>query len=143
MSIFSFVLIFVCFVSQAQAYELFKVDKEILKKGLHRDMVTNVTFRIDSTEEFDKCSFIFIENVTKDAYIYYEEVKKLKDFEFFPHIPMNIEAPASISEDTEFMWRLPFNKALSTNDYIFDINVVEDHPNSTKEHPVKYPTWSV
>lgn len=56
---------------------------------------------------------------------------------------MNIEAPASISNDTEFMWRLPFAHAFTTNDYIFDINVVEDHPNSTKEHPVKYPTWSV
>jgi hypothetical protein len=56
---------------------------------------------------------------------------------------MNIEAPASISNDTEFMWRLPFSRALSVNDYIFDINVVEDHPNSTKEIPVKYPTWSV
>lgn len=74
MSFFVFALISLCF--QSQAYELFKVDKEIQKAGLHRDMVTNVTFRIDSTEEFEKCSFIFLENVTKDAYIYMEEVMK-------------------------------------------------------------------
>jgi len=32
----------------AQAFELFKVDQEFFKSGLHRDLVTNVTFRIDS-----------------------------------------------------------------------------------------------
>ena len=81
-----------------------------------------------------------MDNITKDAYVYYEEIKKLKGFEFFPHIPMNIEAPASISERLQFMWRLPFVEAMKTNDYIFDINVVEDDPD---EKNAKIATWSV
>ena len=78
--------------------ELFSVNKELRKAGLHRDLVTNVTFRIDSLEELEKCSFIIKENITKDTYIYYEEVKKLSNFEFWPHLPMDIEKPASVSE---------------------------------------------
>lgn len=133
-------------LSITNAFEIFKVEKDVFKSGLHRDLVTNTTFQIDSHEEYENCSFIFVETVRKDSYIYYEEVKKLKEFEFFPHTPMNIEAPASVSEDMQFLWRLPFKQALSTvtNDFVFDIHVVEDHPDSAKTgHPLKHRVWNV
>ena len=78
--------------------ELFKVNKELGKLGLHRDLITNITFRLDTVEELEKCSFIFIENMTRDTYVYLEEIKKVKEFKFWPHIPMNIEIPASESK---------------------------------------------
>lgn len=33
-------------LSQASSSELISVQKEVLKEGLHRDLVTNVTFTI-------------------------------------------------------------------------------------------------
>ena len=102
------IFIFALLIFQIKAYELFKVEKSLFKDGFHRDLVTNVTFRVDSEHEYKNCSFVFSENVPAGSYIYLEEVKKLREFDFFPHIPMNIEAPTSVSKSQEFMWRLPF-----------------------------------
>ena len=92
-------------IVSAGAFELIRVEKGIEKEGLHRDLVTNFTWSVDSPEELYGCSLVFIENVTKDTYIYLEEVKGLKDFEFWPHSPIDIEKPASVSEDHQFIWR--------------------------------------
>ena len=89
----------------ASAFELIKVEKGIEKDGLHRDLITNFTWRADSKEELKNCGLVFIENVTKDTYIYLEEVKGLNGFEFWPHVPIDIEKPASVSQDHQFIWR--------------------------------------
>ena len=60
--------------------------------------MTNITFVIDNFEEFELCSWVVKENVTKDSYVYLEEVKGLKGFEFWPNTPIDIERPASASE---------------------------------------------
>ena len=54
-----------------------------------------------------KCSFIIRENITRDTYIYLEEVQVLDGFEFWPNKPIDIEKPASVSKDHEFIYRIP------------------------------------
>ena len=59
----------------AKAYMfLERVDREILKSGLHRTLRTNVTYTTDLEADIKSCSWVFRENITKDQYIYYEEV---------------------------------------------------------------------
>ena len=72
-----------------------------MKSGLHREIQNNVTFLVENQTEFDLCSWVFIENVTKDTYYYFEELKdKRKGLEFWPSYPvMNIEEPASVSKE--------------------------------------------
>ncbi len=77
--------------------ELIKVDKSLGKRGLHRDLITNVTFRMESLEEMKNCSFVFVENLTADMYVYVEELKKVNGFEFWPNYSMEIEKPAKYS----------------------------------------------
>ena len=46
----------------------------------------------------DKCSWVFRENITKDLYVYFEEVTRdLPGFESWIKEPMNIEIPAQLS----------------------------------------------
>ena len=111
--------------SVASSYELFKVDQEFLKHGLHRDLVTNFTLRIDSQEELDKCSFMIKDMVTENSYTYLEEVKGLAGFDFWPGFAIDIEKPASVSKPQQIMWRLPFNQALAPNAYVFDVNLLD------------------
>jgi hypothetical protein len=99
-------------IAATSAFELFKVDHELLKGGLHRDLVTNATFRIDSQEELDKCSLIFKQTLPKDAYIYQEEIKAVKGLQFWPGYTIDIEKPASFSKDYEIIWRLRFQDAV-------------------------------
>jgi hypothetical protein len=62
-------------IASTFAFELISVEKGIEKEGLHRLLVTNYTWRADSFEELSKCGLVFIENVTRDTYIYLEEIK--------------------------------------------------------------------
>ena len=56
-----------------------------------------------------KCSLIFRETITKDQYIYLEEAEALANFEFWPHKVIDIEKPSSVSEEHEFIWRVPLH----------------------------------
>ena len=120
--------------------ELISVHKDIFKEGLHRDLLTNITFTIQDQNELDLCSWIFIENVTKDTYIYLEEVKGLKDFEFWPHSPIDIEKPTSVSKDHQFIWRLPFSHAIAKNDYVYDVNIRKGSIEDVVEFPLEVQT---
>ena len=71
-------------------------------------------------EELKNCGLVFIENVTKDTYIYLEEVKGLNGFEFWPHIPIDIEKPASVSQDHQFIWRTQLMNSLEKNAYTYN-----------------------
>jgi len=53
-----------------------RVDREVLKAGLHRTLRTNVTYTTDLEADLEHCSWVFRENITKDLYIYYEEVTR-------------------------------------------------------------------
>ena len=92
------IIVFFIIIQTINAFELYSVRKQLLKEGLHRELLTNTSYRIDNPVEMDSCHLIFIENVTKDTYIYLEEMKKLKGFTFWPHYPMDIEKPASESK---------------------------------------------
>ena len=82
----------------ASAFELLHVDRGLEKMGLHRDLVTNVTFRLDSELEVRNNSLIFREMVTNDTYIYLEELRTRKpSLEFWPEKGIDIEKPASVS----------------------------------------------
>ena len=76
-----------------------RIDREIRKTGLHRELVTNVTYTVTIEEDLEYCEFIFRENITGDMYVYYEEVSyRMPGFRVYPHhLPMDIEAPASTS----------------------------------------------
>lgn len=63
-------------------------------------------------------SLIFKETVTKDAYVYIEEIEKLKNFDFFPKTSIDIEKPSSVSKEHTLLWRLPINETLRPNDYV-------------------------
>ena len=82
------------------------MDREILKTGLHRELRTNFTFTANEAEQ-DKCSIVIREAISKDVYIYLEEAEALKNFDFWPHEPMDIEKPASTAAEYEFIWRVP------------------------------------
>ena len=102
-----------------KAYEVIGVDRFLDKGGLHRHMITEATFRMDDFEEFQNCKIVFREVVTKDAYVYLEELEKLKGFEFYQDGgAMDIERPARVSKDQVLVWALPFEKAIEQNDYV-------------------------
>ena len=79
----------------ANSFKLQKVDRQILKAGLHRELRTNLTYTLEHPVEFEKCTLVIRELITKDVYIYLEEVQALRNFEFWPQEPMDIEKPAS------------------------------------------------
>ena len=78
--------------------ELVQVDREVLKKGLHRTLRTNVTYTTDHPGDIRDCSYIFRERISSSMYIYYEEVTKdmpgFGQLNWPHHLPMNIESPA-------------------------------------------------
>jgi hypothetical protein len=63
---------------------------------------------LDSLDE-RRCSLVFRENITKDIYVYLEEAEILQGFEFWPHMAIDIERPASASKNHEFVFRLPLS----------------------------------
>ena len=79
---------------------LVKVDRAVLKDGLHRSLRTDVTYSTDLEVDLQYCSFVFRENITSDLYVYYEEVTRdMPGFQVYPHDkPMNIEEPAQVSK---------------------------------------------
>ena len=76
-----------------------KKKKYLQKEGLHRDLITNISIKIENLFEYEEYSLVIKENVTKDTYIYMEEAKAIKGFHFWPHIPNDIEKPSSVSKD--------------------------------------------
>jgi hypothetical protein len=102
------------------ALKLLTIDRELGKSGLHRLIVTNITFRAQNPKELSNYgpSLVFKENVTKDAYVYIEEIEKLKNFDFFPKMSIDIEKPSSVSKEHTLLWRLPINETMRTNDYV-------------------------
>jgi len=52
------------------------MQREILKLGLHRELITNITYTVTNPYDIGYCSFVVRENITKDHYIYYEEVTR-------------------------------------------------------------------
>ena len=95
-----------------------KIDRTVLKEGLHRVLQTDITFTVDRAVDFKYCSFVFRENITKDMYIYYEEVTRdMPGFQTWPHHQkMDIEIPSSVAQPFTFVWRLPFSERV--NSYI-------------------------
>ncbi len=95
------------------------MKREVFKQGLHRELLTNITYTVTNELDLRNCAFIINENITKDHYIYYEEVTRdMPGFQTWPHHKvMNIEAPTSTSVDEEFIWRLPLNER-QPNSYI-------------------------
>ena len=55
-------------------------------------MLTNFTLVLQSDDEL-RCDLVVRENITKDLYIYLEEVMVLDGFDFWPHTPIDIERP--------------------------------------------------
>ena len=87
--------------------KLMKIDREILKTGLHRSLRTNVTFFVDDPSVDYQCDYVFRETVSKDVYLMLEEMEALGGFEFWPHDYQDVEKPSSQAKDYEFIWRLP------------------------------------
>ena len=123
-----------------------RVDREVLKEGLHRVLRTNVTYTTDLAVDLRYCSFVFRENITSDLYVYYEEVTRdMPGFETWPHhLPMNIEAPAQVSKPQDFVWRLPLS-ARELNSYIKNFESSQSSPDNmpqtntvTVEWPIHY-----
>ena len=118
------------FLSVVGAFEMMKVNRHLEKDGLHRTLVTESTYVIEDQNEFNNCSLIFREKVSNETYIYQEELQALKDFKFFPTWPMDIEKPASVSEERPLIWILPLNKSYEVNDWIKEVEflkVSKDH----------------
>jgi hypothetical protein len=134
-----FVLTFV------SSFEMMSVRRHLEKDGLHRTLVTESTYVIEKESEFKNCSLVFREKVTNETYVYQEELAALKGFTFFPTWPMDIEKPASVSEERPLIWILPLNQSYTTNDYIKEVEflkVSDDHKKlETIDRPekIKYP----
>jgi len=97
-------LVALSFVSSIFCQELLSLERSIKKEGLHRDIESTFIFK---AEENSDCSFVISEVISKDIYIYLEEILALKDFEFWPHSAQDIEKPASVARTYDFIWRLP------------------------------------
>jgi hypothetical protein len=115
--------IFLCtiMISFISSFKLLKIDRGLEKYGLHRLLVTNITFRADKIQEIfgeNSTSLVFKEIITNETYIYKEELEKLNGFDFHPHDLIDIEKPASVSKNHTIYWRLPLNETLHLNDYI-------------------------
>jgi hypothetical protein len=90
---------------------------------------------------FNRINHIILirETISKDIYIYLEEVLALKRFEFWPHEPMDIEKPSSVSKEYEFIWRLPLHmqqKMYSSwvKNYEVRVDINEVYPIHTQVH---------
>ena len=138
--------------TSVSSFELIKVDRALEKRGLHRDMVTNITFQLDSLLEIRNQSLIFREEVSNNTYIYLEELKnKRKTFEFWPTEGLDIEKPSTVSTPQAFVWRLSFIDAISPppNDYITSVEFLNgdlepkaDQTEMTKVEDIKkYPIF--
>ena len=121
-----------------------RVDREILKFGLHRMLRTNVTYTTDLEVDLKYCSFVFRENITSDLYVYYEEVTRdMPGFETWPHhLPMNIEAPAQKSEPQDFIWRLPLS-AKEPNSFVKHFVSSQDSPNAVPQTNTVTVEWPI
>ena len=54
-----------------------KIERTILKEGLHRELETKIVYTVtDIPYDLETCSFVIREKITKDHYIYYEEVTR-------------------------------------------------------------------
>lgn len=68
---------------------------------------------------------VFRELIQKDAYVYIDEIAKLKDFNFFPQLDIDIEKPSSVSKEHNLIWMLPIGDSIQKNSYIKDYNVLD------------------
>mmetsp|Transcript_41273 Transcript_41273/g.39747 ORF Transcript_41273/g.39747 Transcript_41273/m.39747 type:complete len:158 (+) Transcript_41273:1-474(+) len=89
--------------------KLLNIEREMLKDGLHKDLVTTVALLFHDPLDLQRCSLIFREDITKDIYVYVEEVEGMKGFEFWPLTPIDVERPSSASERHEFLYRVPLH----------------------------------
>ena len=70
-------LILAALAAQAMAeISLDSIQRQIFKQGLHRELQTNITYTVTQEADLKHCSFVVRENITKDHYIYYEEVTR-------------------------------------------------------------------
>ena len=74
--------------------------------------------RIDSEAESVNSSLIFREHISKDTYIYLEELLKLTGFDLHPNATIDIEKPASVSTKHNLVWRLPLSMMLENNEWV-------------------------
>ena len=105
--------------------KLLKVGRELEKDGLHRMLATQVIVRIDSAEELKNCSLMFREKISKDTYIYMEELTKLTNFKLHPKQTIDIEKPASVSKDHQIVWSLPLSMMIAGNEWIQNVQFLE------------------
>lgn len=68
---------------------------------------------------------MFREKISKDTYIYLEELTKLTGFELHPMQTIDIERPSSASKDHEVRWRLPLIMMVSGNDWVTGRTILE------------------
>lgn len=120
----------------AIAFDLSSMSRQILKQGLHREMLTTFDY-VATPSELQQCSLVVRENITKDHYIYYEEVTRdLPGFQSHFDKVMNIEAPTSTSKDETWIWRLPLNEGV--NSYITETNSLDGQHKTTVKFRFHY-----
>ena len=96
------------------------------------------------------CSLVFRERISKDTYIYLEELLKLSNFTLHPKATIDIEKPASVSKDHALIWRFPFQLMVEQNEWVTnthyldvvhtdDGKTLEDRKNQTL--PEEYPIY--
>ncbi|TNV75922.1 hypothetical protein FGO68_gene17326 [Halteria grandinella] len=125
-----------------QAFQILKIDRQIQKEGLHRDLITNITSLSEDSAKDLKCSLVFREDISSDIYIYLEEVQVLKNFDFWPHEAQDIEKPASVAKTYEFIWRLPLDASNTTSYGTWVKNYESRAEGSAKQfihHSIQYP----
>lgn len=84
---------------------------------------------------------IFREKITNETYIYLEELTKLKGFNFFPKYAIDIEKPASVSQEYPFIWMQRLNESSSENDYIVKADLLKNKKKSKEENSKEYPKF--
>lgn len=72
---------------------------------------------------------MFREHISKDTYIYMEELTALDGFELHPLQPIDIERPSSASKDHEVRWRLPFSMLVDGSGWVTEQEFFQ--PNGT------------
>ena len=68
-------------------------------------MNTTLAFKIDDAK-YRSCSLVFRENITRDIYVYTDELEMIKGFEFWPKTVIEIERPSSVSDWHQFVYRV-------------------------------------
>lgn len=108
-------------IGGCSGFEFIQLNRRLEKGGLHRVMANQISFKVDNQTEVDVCKLVFAERVNQGSYIYLEEVLKLTNFTYYPKKAIDIERPASASQNHSVWWSVPLSVLMEGNEWVTNV----------------------